>query len=353
MMCASKDENKKKKPHHSKGRTKDDKEKAKEIDPFTKMRKWFPKDPLFGSAIVGQRAKKITMSQSKNISKDRSVDANTKELSKGNGPSRVVYPKRGHIEGILVDGKFEGFGKLTKLNTETFTGMFSNNFGLGYGRYKYCDGTIQWGRFSSDKLVGLMREKKLDGTEYIGYVKNGKKHGIGIVKLSSGHIYFGEFKLGEMTGFGFYLDDDGRLYEGGMVEGSFKGYGYLSLPNGEYYVGNFDNNSLEGRGMWTYENGSTYEGIFNNNSMEGPGVLHDAIRKASYRVVCTDGDIKWRDTHKLVLAERKKIRYPKRPIVLKDVDRSNLPKAARKIFRISKQYQNLNEAIEDAKNTAL
>lgn len=314
---------------------------------FHQMRKWFPKDPFFGVKIDGCKSKEFIMVKDKK-NKEKKTDKERKELPRGSGPCRVIYPQRGQIEGNLVDGKFEGFGKLTKANRESYTGMFSNNFGLGYGRYKHTDGTYQWGRFLDDKVVGLVREKSLDGCEYIGNVKGGRKHGVGIVILSAGDTYFGDWKKGEATGFGFYLDKDGRLYEGHLKKGIPNGYGRYRFHNGEEFIGNIKNSVLEGKGIWIYQDGSMFEGIFKNNSMEGDGIIHQ--NNGSYGVCCTEGEIKWKASHRLLLVKRPVVVYPMRPKYLKSVDTKDISKSCRKILERTSQYKNLKVVTDAARD---
>lgn len=77
-------------------------------------------------------------------------------------------------EGETINGKFDGYGKVTYLNKDIYEGEWSNDFKNGYGKMIYSNGDV-----------------------YEGNWVNGEKEGDGIMKYNNGNILVGKWKMDE------------------------------------------------------------------------------------------------------------------------------------------------------------
>ncbi len=76
----------------------------------------------------------------------------------------------GHYEGQLVNGMFDGEGKVTWPGGDSYAGTFWQGLESGRGLYKCSDGWIYDGNFLGGALSGHAKITKPDGTSLVGEV---------------------------------------------------------------------------------------------------------------------------------------------------------------------------------------
>ena len=85
-------------------------------------------------------------------------------------------------------------------------------YGNGFGKYKYIDGNSYEGEWKDGKYDGQGTYTYPDGWKYVGKYKDGKEHGQGTFTLPIGEKYVGEFKENEPWNISVY-DKNGNLIE--------------------------------------------------------------------------------------------------------------------------------------------
>lgn len=93
----------------------------------------------------------------------------------------ISFQNKERFEGIVVNGKFEGFGKYDFADGSVYVGEFKNNLRNGLGTFKFCDGRT-----------------------YKGYWLNGVMHGKGCM-VNEGIQIYGIWVKNEMIQKGLYI----------------------------------------------------------------------------------------------------------------------------------------------------
>jgi hypothetical protein len=113
-----------------------------------------------------------------------------------NGKGTYVYSNGYKYEGIFVDGKREGRGKLIDAEGGWYDGMWAGDQFNGQGTYIWPN-----------------------GTKYTGEWKNGVQEGYGIYFYPNGDKYTGYFKINKFNGHGTYTWADGTSESGTFENG--------------------------------------------------------------------------------------------------------------------------------------
>lgn len=117
-------------------------------------------------------------------------------------------------EGYCIDGKANGFGKLTKfLHGEyesTYEGEYKNGVREGQGKITYSDGTIQTGKFLNGHMIGEGVMIYEDGSKYSGNFINYSQHGIGTLDFADGDKMIGFFVSDELYT-GKIINKEGKI----------------------------------------------------------------------------------------------------------------------------------------------
>jgi hypothetical protein len=147
------------------------------------------------------------------------------------------YPNDEKYEGQFLNGKKDGFGKLT------------------YAR--------------DDQRV-----------YYIGEFKDDKRHGNGKLEWRDGSVYEGEFEDDLMSGNGTIVLSWGAKYEG-HFNGKNNGFGKYTYASDDfldrdYYTGEWKDDLYDGKGKLVWKNGTTYDGEWQQNLRHGFGTLLDS-----------------------------------------------------------------------------
>lgn len=100
-------------------------------------------------------------------------------------------------EGSCINGKADGFGRLTKFKNgeheSTYEGEFKNGIREGKGKFIHADKTVREGIFINGQMTGKGTMVAEDGQKYIGDFINYRMHGNGIVYFPSGARFEGFF----------------------------------------------------------------------------------------------------------------------------------------------------------------
>lgn len=117
-------------------------------------------------------------------------------------------------EGNCVDGKAQGFGKMTTYSDgkfkSVFEGSFSEGIEQGFGRIVYSDSVIRIGNFINGQLSGTGSSISESGDKYEGNFINGRIHGYGEMYYLNGSKFKGFF-VNEDPYTGEYTGTDGKL----------------------------------------------------------------------------------------------------------------------------------------------
>jgi len=117
-------------------------------------------------------------------------------------------------EGSCVNGKANGFGKLTKYKNgeyeSTYDGEFQNGIREGKGKFAHKDGSIATGQFINGQLMGYGSRTSDDGTKYEGEFVNYRQHGKGVMTFANGAKFEGFFVSDRMYT-GKYTNFDGKI----------------------------------------------------------------------------------------------------------------------------------------------
>ncbi len=127
-------------------------------------------------------------------SKDQKEKKSYKVYNEEDEDKREIY------EGEMMDGKKNGFGKLT---TKDY---------------------IREGTWKEDKFTGWGRESRTNGEILEGRFVDGKVEGKGILRDSKGSSYIGDFVDSKREGFG-ELDTKKANYKGEFKDNKFNGHG--------------------------------------------------------------------------------------------------------------------------------
>ena len=197
------------------------------------------------------------------------------------------------------EGIYDGTGKITFSNDETWYGEFKNGVpyngkGILYfypGKFikgvKNGDGEYYFPK--GDKYIGeIMDGQKtgkalmffyVDKSSYDGFYKNDKRNGQGTLTFLNGSIYEGSWKDDLANGVGVIRFNNGDVYEGEWIDSHAHGDGTFTSSNGLVYKGQFRNGFFSGSGKLIYTNNTTYEGQWNKNFANGNGtfVTRDGI----------------------------------------------------------------------------
>jgi S1-C subfamily serine protease/antitoxin component YwqK of YwqJK toxin-antitoxin module len=117
-------------------------------------------------------------------------------------------------EGSCVNGKANGFGKLTKYKDgeyqSTYEGEFKNGIREGKGKFQHVSKTVLECDFINGQAIGIGTYDLGDGNKYIGEIVNYREHGKGTYYKANGAKFEGFFVSDRMYT-GKYTNYDGKI----------------------------------------------------------------------------------------------------------------------------------------------
>jgi antitoxin component YwqK of YwqJK toxin-antitoxin module len=117
-------------------------------------------------------------------------------------------------EGSCINGKADGYGKLTKFKNgeyeSTYEGEFKNGIREGKGKFAYKDESILECKFINGQAIGLGTYELKDGNKYYGEIVNYREHGKGTFYYANGSKFEGFF-VSDNLYTGKYTNYDGKV----------------------------------------------------------------------------------------------------------------------------------------------
>ena len=191
------------------------------------------------------------------------------------GKGRMLWNNGARYEGEFKNGLFHGQGRYEGKDGINYEGEFRNGVLDGQGRYESKDGSSYEGEFSEGHITGTGTMVYSEDEQYTGEMKYSRAHGKGVLK-SYGTVYEGEFIEQKYHGKGKFTDQHGNTYTGDFKDGKFHGEGSYITKDGREYQGEFIEGQFTGQGSYKDKEGTHYEGGFKNWSYDGEGSLKDS-----------------------------------------------------------------------------
>jgi S1-C subfamily serine protease/antitoxin component YwqK of YwqJK toxin-antitoxin module len=117
-------------------------------------------------------------------------------------------------EGSCVNGKANGYGRLTKYKDgeyeSTYEGEFNNGIREGRGKFSHKDGTVREGFFVAGQMTGKGVCVGKDGQKYSGDFLNYRMHGFGTTEFENGSKFEG-FCVSDIMYTGKFTNYDGEI----------------------------------------------------------------------------------------------------------------------------------------------
>ena len=207
--------------------------------------------------------------------------------------ARVEY-KDGIYYGELVNGKRQGFGKMT-FDNGRYEGYWHNDKKHGKGKYSWTNGyyydgdweenliqgygkhTYPWGYYEgywkNDIWFGKGVEVIIDRNTTIEGIWNGDSTATEVVHTQNGIVEYGRYE-----NYRFIPSIPRKQYKNGYYQGDLvndlpEGQGKFVWDDGDSYVGQWSKGARQGMGKQTYPWGY-YEGMWQNNKGHGKGVKY-------------------------------------------------------------------------------
>ena len=117
-------------------------------------------------------------------------------------------------DGACINGKANGFGKLTKYDDgkleSTFEGNYINGIREGKGTFSHKDGSVAKGNYVNGQLVGFGTRISENGDKYEGEFLNYREHGKGVYYYANGSKFEGFF-VSDKAYTGKFTDYDEKI----------------------------------------------------------------------------------------------------------------------------------------------
>lgn len=182
----------------------------------------------------------------------------------------AVGPDGGRYYGPIVNGRFQGRGRMEWDNGDRYEGQFVDGRFSGQGRMKFSKNSTYEGQFREGRIHGTGRMELPDGSVYVGDFRDSNFFGKGRLDSPTGYWYAGEFEYGYFHGKGHYVEK-GSEYTGDFQKGRFWGEGEGTQPDGSKYRGSFVQGRWHGKGRFENVGKEVYEGDFRNGEFTGKG----------------------------------------------------------------------------------
>lgn len=116
-------------------------------------------------------------------------------------------------EGSCINGKANGYGKLTKYKDgkyeSTYEGEYKNGIREGEGKFSHINGSVLECTFKNGQAIGYGKYDLGEGNYYEGEIINYRKHGKGVMNFANGAKFEGFFVSDRMYT-GKYTNYDGK-----------------------------------------------------------------------------------------------------------------------------------------------
>ena len=176
-----------------------------------------------------------------------SKDQELKAYLNSNIPVKIEISEGTIFEGEIKEGKANGTGTLS-CPSFVYSGNWINGRPNGYGKITYKNGSTFEGNFVNGMCHGQGDFQTLNKYGYQGEFENGKFHGKGKCTWPNGASYEGHFFQSKFHGQGVYRFSDGKEFRGHYKLGVKDGQGEIVMPNDSTIVrGNWVNGQVSGQ----------------------------------------------------------------------------------------------------------
>jgi hypothetical protein len=176
-----------------------------------------------------------------------SKDQELKAYLNSNVPVKIEIEDGTTFEGEIKEGKANGTGTLTCPNF-VYNGNWINGRPNGYGKITSKDGSTFEGNFVNGMCHGQGDFQTPNKYSYQGDFENGRMHGKGECSWPNGASYKGDFFQSRFHGYGVYRFPDGREFRGNYKLGVKDGQGEIFMPSDSTIVkGNWVNGQVSGQ----------------------------------------------------------------------------------------------------------
>ncbi|MGZ5225324.1 MAG: C13 family peptidase [Burkholderiales bacterium] len=185
----------------------------------------------------------------------------------------AVTPDGGRSFGALVNGKFDGTGRIEWDNGSSYEGSFSQGYFSGRGLMRWPSGQRYEGEFLRGEMSVQGRLERADGEVYEGEFRKDDFTGQGVRTSKDGSRHEGRFEKWRPNGAGRYTDSSGNAYEGKFKDGELIGIARLRGKSGGTYEGEVKDWRPHGKGVLRLSTGDIYQGAFEEGVYHGQGTL--------------------------------------------------------------------------------
>lgn len=254
---------------------------------------------------------------------------------KKNGFGVLIFNYGDRYEGEFLNDNYDGYGVLYFLTKGKYIGEFKNGKKNGKGKIFFDNYLFYEGEFKNGEKDGEGKRYYFEIGEYIGQFKNGREEGFGVQKIKN-ITYEGEFinglkngliKSTQKTRFGDIT------FEGTYKNGFKHGYGKEKNYDGSLYIGDYKDDNRNGEGTLYKKNGRIlYEGGFKDGYYFGKGKLYDSDNKYETAIF---------NYNKIILEKNKTENNFNIHYLFLDVETNGLPKNYKDSIYNSKNWPQL------------
>jgi hypothetical protein len=175
--------------------------------------------------------------------------------------------------GSVIDGVYNGQGKLTYPDGSTYEGDMKDGLPNGQGIYIANNKDTYIGTFAAGVIKGQGTMTYADGSKYTGQWQAGTRHGQGTYTAADNSTYTGTWQTNTRHGQGTFTAADNSKYTGTWHKNLRHGQGTQTYTDKEgelfaTYEGNFANDTRFGWGKLSYTTGEVLEGIWQGDSLQ-------------------------------------------------------------------------------------
>lgn len=190
-----------------------------------------------------------------------------------NGIGRLLFNDGSYYEGMLKDGKQNGYGKY-EFENYIYIGNWVNDMREGKGEEQFKDGSFFKGNFHLDQKKGLGILIYPNGKSIEGYF-NSENTINGICRMK--------------------FEDNSKVSLGLWEQGVMKGINLFYWDNNQKYIGEYVNFVKNGFGIFCWEDHSIYVGYWINGKQHGYGFMRELTEEDENENLLNNGNLyEWR-----------------------------------------------------------
>ncbi|MBP5445957.1 MAG: hypothetical protein J6Y28_07285 [Acholeplasmatales bacterium] len=226
------------------------------------------------------------------------------------GKGKITLNTNQVYEGEFSKGKRSGEGTCSYPNGEKYKGSWLNDMREGKGTYYYAGGQREEATWHEGRQIsnvptyyydtnGIIEERYYENGKLIkkkALNKNTARIGQVVVKTKSG-LFIGDVRGGKINGVGTYYYENGDIYEGSFRDNIIDGNGVYHFGSGDKkgdrQEGSYVKNVIVGQAFYYYKDGRIESRVYNpQGKLIGKKLLNVNTIEPDQRVVTfSNGDI--------------------------------------------------------------